>query len=244
MKLLALDCSTSSCSAALINAQSDGEPQLTSRVEQAARQHTQRILPMIDELLSDCETSLQQLDGIAVGRGPGSFTGLRISLSVAQGLAYGADLPVVKVSTLAAQVQAYLSSQPQKSACGNQQVLSTIDARMNEIYWALYRLDAEAATFERLGDEQLCAPESISIPELQTCTPATAPFCAALGSGHHYVEQMTTDLADLDWRPDIYPSAEAIARLAIKELERGHACAAQQVVPTYLREQVAWQKIP
>jgi len=128
MKLLAIDTSTEQASVALMNGKA------ITRLEQPAqRHHAQFILPMVDQLLVDAGLSLSQCDGIVFGRGPGSFTGLRIACSVAKGLAYAQDLPVYPVSTLAA-IAAELLIQPNQKAA----VLAMIDARMNQVYWACY----------------------------------------------------------------------------------------------------------
>ena len=248
MKLLALDCSTSSCSVALLDATGQ-QPHINRRSEQASRQHTQRLLPMVDELLADCGVSLRQLDAIAVGRGPGSFTGLRIALSAAQGLAYGADLPVMPVSTLAAQAQRFLAEWQSDEECV---LLSTIDARMDEVYWALYQSDVSTGGLRPIGEEQLTAPEALPSPDsMPSCLEAlaTAESMAtrsliALGSGHHYHRQMPAATADLSWHPALQPDAAAIAELALRDVDNSTGRPASQAIPVYLRDQVAWQKQP
>ena len=128
MNLLALDTSTEFCSAALLRGES-----LTHREAHAVQRHSELILPMIEELLASADFELSQLDGIAFGAGPGSFTGLRIACGVAQGLAFGVDIPVVPVGTLVALAQ----------ETGADKVIACLDARMGEIYHAVYlRIDA------------------------------------------------------------------------------------------------------
>ena len=130
MKLLAIDTATEGCSASLFI---DGA--VTSLMKVEPRKHADLILPMVEQLLAKAELSLQQLDALAFGRGPGAFTGVRIATGVVQGMAYGADLPVVPVSTLQA-----LAQRTYHEYC-HEHVLAAFDARMNEVYWAAYQLD-------------------------------------------------------------------------------------------------------
>ncbi|MDM8563559.1 tRNA (adenosine(37)-N6)-threonylcarbamoyltransferase complex dimerization subunit type 1 TsaB, partial [Candidatus Marithioploca araucensis] len=132
MKLLAFDASSPACSCALYL---DGE--ITERYEIAPRQHAALILPMADELLTEAGLKPIELEGIAFGRGPGSFTGLRIASGVAQGIAFAADIPVAPISSLATLAQAaYIEN-------GAQKVLAAIDARMSEVYWGMYVIDKQ-----------------------------------------------------------------------------------------------------
>ena len=150
MKLLTLDTSTDACSCAL---SVDGEIGEQSVI--APRQHTTLILPMIDQLLAEAGLKPTQLDGIAFGRGPGSFTGLRIACGITQGIAFAADIPVVPISCLATLAQgAYLEQ-------GIEKVLASIDARMNEVYFANYFLNQEKIM-------QLVDEESYYLMELKT----------------------------------------------------------------------------
>ncbi|MFZ4702392.1 MAG: tRNA (adenosine(37)-N6)-threonylcarbamoyltransferase complex dimerization subunit type 1 TsaB, partial [Candidatus Methylumidiphilus sp.] len=128
MKLLSLETSTEACSAALYL---DGE--ITERYQLAPQQHNKLILPMIQSLLAEADLKLHQLDALAFGRGPGSFTGVRIAAGIVQGLAFGADLPVAPVSTLAAMAQEVFAESD------SQYALPCIDARMGEVYWGVYR---------------------------------------------------------------------------------------------------------
>uniref|UniRef100_UPI003F7C98B7 tRNA (adenosine(37)-N6)-threonylcarbamoyltransferase complex dimerization subunit type 1 TsaB n=1 Tax=Actinobacillus pleuropneumoniae TaxID=715 RepID=UPI003F7C98B7 len=125
--ILAIDTATEACSVAL---QHNGK--LTSLDELSPRTHTQRILPMIDELLAQANISIKQVDALVFGRGPGSFTGVRVGVGIAQGLAMGANLPVVPISNLLAMAQAAYEQ------TGATNVVALIDARMNEIYFAQY----------------------------------------------------------------------------------------------------------
>lgn len=242
MKILAMDCSTETCSVALLNANAEGSvTELVEQVEYAARQHTQRLLPMVAQLLADTETTLQQLDAIAFGRGPGSFTGLRICLGAVQGLAFGADLPVVPISSLAAQAQSALNQLKQSLAqqsmvAADTFILSTLDARMDEVYWALYK--NLGGRIELLGVEHLSAPEQLLADGVN------AGNVIAIGSGATYRERIPSAELFRHWQGDLFPRAEAIAELAVAEWLAGNTCTAAEAVPTYLRDEVAWQKQP
>ncbi len=155
MKLLAVETSTEACSAALII---DGEIQ--ERFEIAPRIHTRLILPMIDSLLADAELKPQQLDALAFSRGPGSFTGVRISTGVIQGIAFGADLPVVPVSTLAAIAYHFFLQRGEYCA------FVAMDARMGEIFWGVYQKDQQGFA-QLIGDEVVTLAENISFPDKQ-----------------------------------------------------------------------------
>ncbi|MGD9843175.1 MAG: tRNA (adenosine(37)-N6)-threonylcarbamoyltransferase complex dimerization subunit type 1 TsaB, partial [Steroidobacteraceae bacterium] len=155
MKLLAIDTATEQCSVALLH---DGE--YLERCVPTPRGHTELVLPMVQELLNESGYSLQQLDAIAFGRGPGSFTGVRIAIGVAQGLAYALDLPVLPISNLAAVAQ-------QAAAPLNvtDQVLVCMDARMAEIYTGVFVLAADRLMVT-VGTEQLMAPAHLNLQEV------------------------------------------------------------------------------
>lgn len=152
MKLLALDTSGDACSAALLV---DGV--VHQLLEIAPRRHGELILSMIDGLMDDAGLAPAQLDAVAFGCGPGSFTGVRIAVSVAQGIAFGAGLRTVPVSTLGA-----LAVGEQRRS-GRGRILAALDARMGEVYWGAYAVSEDGAV--RLeGKELVCAPEDVSPP--------------------------------------------------------------------------------
>lgn len=151
MKLLAIETSGASCSAAL---SIDGE--VRQRLEIAPRRHGELILQMMDGLLAEASLRPQDLDAMAFGRGPGSFTGLRIAAAVIQGAAFGADLPVVPVSTLAALAQGC------HRRTGAERVLCALDARMEEVYWGAFEADTQGL-MRLVGEERVCAPEAASV---------------------------------------------------------------------------------
>lgn len=197
----------------------------------AAREHTRRLLPMVAELLAASETRLSALDGIAFGRGPGSFTGLRIALGAVQGLAFGADLPVLPISTLAALAQTAvdtrLSTELQSAT-----LVSAIDARMHEIYWSVFAVRDALVT--PLCPEQLSAPEAMTIDRFGATS-------VGVGTGWIYAEKMPAVGRLQAFFSTCLPRASAVARLADGELRAGNLYRADQAVPTYIRDQVAWQ---
>ncbi len=156
-RILALDTATEACSAALLNQQ-----QIDARFEIAPRDHTQRILPLVEELLLAGQLELTDLDALAFGRGPGSFTGVRIGIGIAQGLALGAALPMIAVSTLATMAEGAWRLH------GTRRVLTAIDARMGEVYWAEYQRD-EQGRWQGEASESVLTPEA-AVARMQALT--------------------------------------------------------------------------
>ena len=150
MRILAIDTATEACSVALLN---DGA--VSAHFEECPREHTQRILPLVKAILTQGNTSLTDLDALAFGRGPGSFTGVRIGIGIAQGLALGAELPMIGVSTLATMAQGAWRM------TGATRVLAAIDARMGEVYWAEYTRD-EQGVWHGEETEAVLKPEAVT----------------------------------------------------------------------------------
>lgn len=225
MKLLALDTSEDACSAAL---NLDGE--IMARFELAPRRHTSLILPMMDALLAEAGLMPADLDAVAFGRGPGSFTGLRIAAGVTQGIALGLDIPVLPISTLAA------LSLGAHRATGATQILAALDARMGEVYFAAYQvLDKDEVRL--LGRESLLKPEAVQLPD-----PGDWLGAGSGWSAHAEILGQTTGLTQNQWRADLLCRAEDIARLAALDFEQGRAVAAEEAIPVYLRDKVAWAR--
>ena len=224
MKLLAIDTVTEACSAALWL---DGEVQ--ERFEIAPRRHTSLILPMVQQLLVDADMSLAQLDAIAVDRGPGSFTGMRIGAGVVQGLAYAVDLPVIPVSSLATLAQAVWLKLRHK------RVLALIDARMHEVYWARYELQAKEMVLA--GEERVSSLAEVNMGN------GTACYCVGSGS-RQYQEQLQSQPGCQVLVDDVYdfPRAAVLVGLAVNAYERKETVSADQLEPIYLRNQVAQRK--
>ncbi len=217
MKLLVLDTSTEWCSAALWL---DGH--IHARRMLAEQRHSSLLLPMVDELLRETGVTLRQLDGIGYGAGPGSFTGLRIACAVTQGLAFGADLPVVGVSTLESIAE----------QTGADRVLTVLDARMAEVYWAAYR--REGAGWCTVTEPQLALPESVVVPAGENWIGAGNGFVAL---GDVLRPRLASALTRID--DTLMPDAAAMAPLAVRAFERGEGMDAALAAPVYLRDKVA-----
>ena len=217
-KILALDCSTEYCSVALLV---DGE--LIDRVERAGQRHSELLLPMVDAVLGESDLALGDLDAIAFGAGPGSFTGLRIACGVAQGLAFGASRPVVAVPTLLALAQATAA----------RRVLAILDARMSEVYLAAY--DRTAGSWQTVIAPCLCKPDAV--PPL----PGGDWFGVGSGFSVHgdKLRQIyARELGDVD--AEAYPHARHIASLAHDEWQAGRGVPASSALPLYIRDKVAF----
>ncbi|HVS78551.1 MAG TPA: tRNA (adenosine(37)-N6)-threonylcarbamoyltransferase complex dimerization subunit type 1 TsaB, partial [Steroidobacteraceae bacterium] len=202
MRLLALDTATENCSAALLV-----EGRLLTREAELARGHAEHILPMIDELLGEAGLSLRDLDALAFGRGPGSFTGVRLAASLAQGLAFGAGLGVVPVSDLRALAQRALDEDESVA-----RVIVCNDARMQEIYWAGFERGRDGLAVAR-------GPERVG-PQASVRLPPEWPAAAGVGRGFA-VYPALRDLAGVLMRPSwdrLLPRAAEVARLAAPEL--------------------------
>jgi tRNA threonylcarbamoyladenosine biosynthesis protein TsaB len=219
--LLAVETSTEACSAALFI---DGV--VEERFEIAPREHTKLILPMIDSLMAEAELKPQQLDALAFSRGPGSFTGVRISTGVIQGIAFGADLPVVPVSTLAAIAHNYFKT------TDNDLAFTAMDARMGEIFWGVYKKNQQGYA-ELLGDESVTLAENIVFPEKKG---------VGIGSGWAvYQSQLSVCLGSLILavEADHLPRASAIADLGVIGFKNKQAVDVEKAMPVYLRDKVA-----
>lgn len=219
MKLLAIETATEACSAALWI---DGS--IDERFEIAPRRHTELILPMIDTLLAAAGVKVTHLDALAIGCGPGAFTGVRIAAGVAQGLALAADRPIVAVSTLAALAQ----TQAQTAT----HVLAALDARMEEIYWGCYERD-DRNCMRLLNEEWVGRPESTPVPP-------TGNWCG-VGSGwdryaHALYERLNT--LSVNVIHEVWPRASAILPIAVEDFRAGRATEPGQLRPTYLRNRV------
>lgn len=225
-KILAIDTSTENCSVAL-NVGND----IIARCEFSPREHTTKILPFVDSVLAEAGLKLTHLDALAFGRGPGSFTGVRIGIGIAQGLAFGASLPLVGVSTLAAMAQQSYRK------CQATQVISAIDARMNEIY---------VGGFSRLanGDWETVKIEAVLRPELLDLSQNEGEWWIA-GTGWQAYPELASELpCQLTDSGVLFPESQDMLILAQHAFLRGDVVEAGQASPVYLRDTVAWKKLP
>ena len=240
MHLLALDTSTEACSAAL-GVCLPGEPErVLTRAAEAPRGHAELILPMVESLLAEAGLSLSSLGAIAFARGPGSFTGLRLAAAVTQGLAFGAGLPVLAVSTLRASALQALQRAPSAT-----HVLVCNDARMGEVYVAAFARGAGGLP-EPLGPESVCPPSSVVMP-------ATSGVWVGAGHGFRAYPQLE-QAAPASSRPgearpgfteifaDLLPQAREVLPLARAEWVAGRLLKPAEAQPVYLRDDVA--KVP
>jgi tRNA threonylcarbamoyladenosine biosynthesis protein TsaB len=220
--ILALDATAEQCSAALLI-----KGQIISRSQHAPRDHTQMLLSFVDTLLKEAQITLEQLDAIAFGAGPGSFTGIRIAAAMVQGLAFGASKPVIPISSLRA--VAYETYE----RVGAKSVMAALDARKSEVYWGLYEWDKKAGMLLQ-GEETVVSPSDAHLPK-------GLSHWVGAGSGFHaYKELLKEHTQDREAAVygDILPEAQAIAKLAAFDLARGLTVPAEQALPTYVRNNI------
>ena len=219
MKLLAIETATEACSVAL---SIDGE--VCERFEIAPRRHAELTLPWCDALLAEAGVSRSQLDAIAVGRGPGAFTGVRLAIAIAQGIALGLDRPLVPVSTLRVLAAG-------ANAGEGEHVLAAIDARMHEVYWASYRM--HDGLLEEISPERVIAPAQVVV-EGERWHGIGTGFSAG---DAELATRLAPQLATVD--ATALPHAADLARLAVAAFARGGAISPDLVEPAYLRNNVA-----
>lgn len=225
MKILAVETATDACSAAL---NIDGE--IIERYTVSPRKQAQLILPMLESLLTEADLKLPQLDALAFGRGPGSFTGVRIATGVIQGAALGADLPVVPVSTLAAMAHNVFSEYNEQTA------FVALDARMGEVYWGVYQ-KTDAGYAKLWGEESVIHSSEVAFPQ--------DTIGIGVGSGWSiYPKELKNRLGARITRidPERLPRASAIVQLAVKGYSENEAVPAEKALPVYLRDQVTRKK--
>jgi tRNA threonylcarbamoyladenosine biosynthesis protein TsaB len=214
--ILAIETSSELASVALSR---DGR--IIAREASGVQTHSQTVLPMVQQLLSEAGLALAQCDAIAFGAGPGSFTGVRTACGVAQGLAFGADLPVVPVVTLLAMAEAC------RTACGASDLLVLLDARMEEVYWAQYRYDDGWKT---VLEPALSAPAGVvPIGQPVACGNGLVAYASAFDSAPFAIGA----------HPGVMPHAREIALLAQFDVAAGRTVHARDAQPIYLRNKVA-----
>lgn len=226
MNILAIETATEACSAAVYRS---GE--IYHRYQLAPRKHTRLILPMLDEVLKEAGLEQQAMDAIAFGQGPGAFTGLRIAMGIAQGLALALDKPLIGISTLAAMAQQMINDASEEGDI----LIPAIDARMNEVYWGRYQYQQGRVVL--LGEEQVSAPEVLL---------AQNDCSIVVGGSGWDAYHPTLVESPPDWirrvQVSVFPSAYAIAQLASAAYQRGEFLDAASAEPVYLRNNVAKKK--
>ncbi len=234
MNILALETSGPFCSVALLRGEA-----LFSQHQEAPRRHGELLLPMMDQILAQGEVGLTDLDAIAFGRGPGSFTGVRIAAAVAQGVAFGAGVPVVAVSSLAALAHAGWRLHRRSI------ILTAMDARIGELYWGVFQVAGERLVRE-LQAEAVSAPGQVKLvaeswPELGG-REARPELDLGVGNGWEVYKDILKDrtrLGDDRIHADVVCSAADVAALAAVAVASGDVVAPELGLPVYLREQVA-----
>lgn len=244
--LLALDTSTEAASVALGFTAPSGAWQVIERFEIGGPGQGERVLVQVREVLAEASRTLSDVNAIAFGRGPGSFTGVRLATSVAQGLAYGASLPVVPVSTLRAVAWEALEAAQSEAAARRQidAVLVCNDARMGEVYTALF-IRAEDGSPTAIGLEQVLKPEAIDCKQIIRGSDVAAGRWIGAGRGFAahpaLAERALADGASVV-EPDRWPRARAVLELARAEFAAGRTVGPQQAEPVYVRDDVARPK--
>jgi tRNA threonylcarbamoyladenosine biosynthesis protein TsaB len=230
--ILAIETSSELASCALLNKNGLLPSAVFARESSGVRTHSQSVLPMVQELLREAGVKLADCDAIAFGAGPGSFTGVRTACGVAQGLAFGANLPVLPLVTLEAMAEAC------RARSGATEVLAVLDARMGEVYWAQYRWNG---AWETVSEPALCAPDAVA--PLPT---ADGGILAACGNGFSaYPDALAAiPFANKPFaagaHTDILPHARELAVLGVAALAAGRAVPADEAQPIYLRNKVAY----
>ena len=210
-KLLAFDTSTEALSIAV----SHGDT-LLEHSGIGGAQSSSTLIPLIQQLLAEVGLTLGELDAIAFGRGPGSFTGLRTACSVAQGLGFGAGVRLLPIDTL------HAVAEEARHRFGVERVVAVLDARMEQVYTACYDLGLEVTASEA----ELLAPEAVVVP---------AGWALAGNAFAAYGERLARATA----RHEVLPTAAAMLRLAPALLDAGRTVAPADAWPLYVRDKVA-----
>ena len=234
MKILAIDTATEACSVALMI-----DDKIDDIFEVCPQQHSQRVLPMIDTLLKRNNIKLKDLDALAFGRGPGSFTGVRIATGIVQGLALGADLPVVEISTLAAMAQ----QNYEEHGCLRTRVL--IDARMAEVYMGDF--EVVNGLVSAVQDEAVLPPQE-ALKKYASIVTSNDDNIGRAGTGWDaYPDELNkheSNNAETKSITVLYPSAKYMLFIAKQLILSGDVKSVDDLSPTYLRDKVTWKKLP
>ena len=213
--ILALETSTELASVALLRGQ-----HISTRESAGAQMHSQTVLSMLQDLLREADITLAQCDALAFGAGPGSFTGVRTACGLAQGLAFGANVPVVPIVSLLAMAEAA------RAAGAGDDILAVLDARMGEVYWAQYHY---------ADGWQIVVPPMLS----KAADVKPQGLVAVCGNGLTAYPDEFTQLGNAERHPELMPHAAHVARLAATSVGKGHMLHARDAQPLYLRNKVA-----
>ncbi len=223
MKLLAIETSSAVGSLAVLDGTAVFEREIAT-----PREQSERVLPLVRELVAEAGLTLGSLDAIAFGRGPGSFSGIRLAAAVAQGLALSCSLPVIAVSSLAAAAQRAWREH------GSRRSLVCVDARMGEVYWALFRVDEGLA--EREGPERLGAPATLQCP-------TNEPWVAVGNGFAEYGDELSAHVAKAAAvHGACLPTARDLLPRAKRDCAVGRVSPAVAALPVYLRDESAWRR--
>lgn len=256
IKLLTFDASTDVCSVAL-----DNGTQRWLRYSDTPRSHAQMLLPYIDELISESQTPLNSINAIALTHGPGSFTGIRIALSIAQGLSYASNVPLIPVSSLDALAYTFLHSENAAVLREGDSVIAAFDARMNEVYWAAYHhINGQLL---QIHEPSICGVADFSsvwraVLSEHTCVDdSNAEQATVYALGHGWAIPTLAEQADIDGLnilADAFPSALGVLEFVYAQMHKlssveceeerisSLSCSASDLEPLYLRNEVTWKK--
>lgn len=230
-KLLSIEAAADGCSVAL--SMDDGS--IISRFEQAPRMHSRVLYPMLDSVLAEAGIKPLDLDAVVFGKGPGSFTGLRIAAATAQGIGFGADLPLIGVSTLQAMAQQAHAENPE-----TQNVTTILDARMNELYFGCYAWNQAQQLMVPVCDDFIAPVDIADLPA--TSTPDTTIGC---GNGWALEDKLseTIKASVSKTLPELVPQAQYLLPDALNQWNNKQLLAPEDVELVYLREQSHWKTI-
>lgn len=230
LNVLCIDTSTEACSVAVL-CMTDKQQVVSDHFMLAPREHTTKILPTVEEVLQQSGLTLPEIDVVAYGRGPGSFTGVRIGISIAQGLAYGIEKPMVGISTLQAMAQqAYKTQQ-------STDVYAAIDARMGEVYFAHYQLENDLMALK--NEEVVIKPDDLLALDLQIKKGAVL-----VGTGWAAYPELIENFKNAVQLDIDFPSSKYMLDQVVSCVENGAMVAPELATPVYLRDKVTWKKLP
>jgi len=230
LNILCVDTSTEACSVAVLK-QNEIEQIIKDSFMFAPREHTTKILPTVESVLEEVQLSIKDIDVVAYGRGPGSFTGVRIGISIAQGLAFGIEKPMVGVSTLQAMAQQAYKTENVSD------VYAAIDARMGEVYYAHYQLVGDLMTLQ--GEEVVIKPEDLLAQQLTVVEGASL-----VGSGWKAYPDLLSYFNSATLLEIEFPSSRYMLDQVMNDVQQGLAVEPELATPVYLRDKVTWKKLP